>query len=702
MTQQPETKESPLGPQLNETALVGNSLRINTQIGAFLRKGRSHPRLLLSILALLCLLASWLMLSLTEDSPSESGTLAMPLLLTLAAANLSGGYFPVAEMLQGLRRRKFDVEFLMLLAAAAAILLQDFLESGLLLFLFSFSGALNDLAGKHMRQAVSQLKEYEPQQAAVLRDGQEFLTDVREIQPGDVISVWPGMRLALDGEIQKGTAYLDESMITGEGRPVKKGPGDAVYAGSLNGLETLQIQVTQTANSSQLQKIIQLIEKAQESSAPLQRRIDKITRIYVPGILVLTVLTFVIGLWQNGTVSLAAWPEALQRALIILVAASPCALVISTPTSVLCAIGAAARQKVLIKGGEYVELLSRVTAVIFDKTGTLTLGRPQVTRIIPCNGFTERELLATAGIAEQQSQHPFAQALMSMIRERGIALELPTTSQILEGKGVEATYSQNGQPAQSAVGNLRLLETFDLGASPELLGEVYKLESTGISVSLVMRRLITLEEEDQLSPWELMGMVGVADPVRPESRKAISALQQYGIRGVHMLTGDNQTVARQVATEVGIQNVHAGLLPEQKVNFLQELAKQKQPVAMVGDGFNDAPSLATAPVGIAMGIAGVGVTLETADVVLLTDNLNRLPFLFRLARAADRILAQNLFLSVASMVLLVTWAYVGWLEMVPFALPLPMAVIGHEGSTLLVVFNGLRLLAVSPQAQYSS
>ena len=660
--------------------------------------GQTHPRLVLSMLALFSLLASWIMQSQSSGVPTDSNVLAVPLIIALAGANLLGGYFPVADMVQGLRRKEFDIDFLMLLAAAAAILLQDFLESGLLLFLFALSGALQDFAGKHMRKAVSQLKEYEPQQAALLIEGKEILTDLHEIQPGDVISVWPGRRLALDGEIQKGTAYLDESMITGEGIPVKKGPGDEVYAGSLNGLETLQIQVTQAASSSQLQKIIQLIEQAQDSNVPLQRRIDKITRIYVPGILVLTAVTFGLGLWQNGAISLEAWHEALQRALIVLVAASPCALVISTPTSVLSAIGSAARQKILIKGGEFVELLARITTVVFDKTGTLTQGRPKVTRIVPRAGFTERELLATAGIAEQQSQHPFAQALMSTIQERGISLELPSSSQILEGVGVEATYSLAGQPAQSVVGSLRMLDSFDLETSFALLDEIREMESTGISVSLVMRRFIISENGGENHPWELLGFVGITDPMRPESRDAIAALQKSGITGLHMLTGDNQTVADRIAAEVGIQNVHAGLLPEQKVNILQEFARQSEPVAMVGDGFNDAPSLATAPVGIAMGIAGVGVTLETADVVLLTDNLNRLPFLIRLARSADRILAQNLFISIASMVLLVVWVYAGWLDLMPIVLPLPLAVIGHEGSTLLVVFNGLRLLAVSPQS----
>ncbi len=663
----------------------------------FRRFGRAHPQLLFALLALLCLLASWIMLQSTPHPLAGPNGPHIPLLLALAGANLLGGYYPVATMVQELRQRKFDIEFLMLLAAGGAILLQSFLESGLLLFLFALSGALQDFAGKHMRQAVSRLKEYEPQHATVLQAGQEVSTPVAAIRPGNIVAVWPGQRLALDGEVLQGTSYLDESMITGEGIPVKKEPGDEVYAGSLNGLETLQIRVTREASASQLQKIIQLIEQAQESSAPLQRRIDQITRYYVPGVLLATVLTLGLGLWLDGVADAAAREESLRRALIVLVAASPCALAISTPTSVLSAIGAAARQKILIKGGEFVELLARVDTIVFDKTGTLTRGRPQVTRLVPFSGFSERDILETAGMAEQQSQHPFAQALMLLVGERGIAPDLPTATQILEGVGVKAHGLLHGRPAVALVGNLHLLDSLELDPAPELLAEVDALEAAGISVSLVARRWLASRPAGTRPPWELLGLVGITDPVRPESRAAVAALRRAGMSEMHMLTGDNQTVAEQIATAVDIRNVHAGLLPDQKAQFLRELAGRNRQAAMVGDGFNDAPSLATAPVGIAMGMTGVGVALETADVVLLTDDLDRLPFLIRLARKADRILAQNLLLSVATMVFLVAWAYVGWFVPVPVTLPMPLAVVGHEGSTLLVVFNGLRLLTMSTQ-----
>ena len=698
MTREREASWSHSAPWEAKPAQPGSERTALEPMVRFLRFGRAHPQLVLALLALICLLASWIMLQDTPYPLTGPNGPHIPLLLTLAGAHLLGGYYPVAAMVQGLRRREFDIEFLMLLAVVGAILLQNFLESGLLLFLFALSGALHDFAGKHMRQAVSQLKEYEPQQAAVLKDGQEVLTPVEEIRPGNTVAVWPGQRLALDGEVLQGTSYLDESMITGEGTPVKKGLGDEVYAGSLNGLETLQIRVTREASASQLQKIIKLIEQAQESNVPLQRRIDQITRYYVPGVLVVTVLTFGLGVWLDGAASMAVWQEAFQRALIVLIAASPCALAISTPASVLSAIGAAARQKVLIKGGKFVELLARANTMVFDKTGTLTRGRPQVTRIVPLSGFSERDLLETAGMAEQQSQHPFAQALMSLIRERGIVLDLPVATQILEGIGVETNYLLHGEPALAVAGSLRLLDAFELEPAPELLAEADNLEAAGLSVSLVMRRYLASWTVETNPPWELLGLVGVSDPVRPESRAAIAALQRDGMTGIHMLTGDNQKVADRIAAEVGIQDVHAGLLPDQKVQLLQELADQNRQVAMVGDGFNDAPSLATAPVGIAMGMAGVGVTLETADVVLLTDNLNRLPFLIRLGRRADRILSQNLLISVTTMVFLVAWIYVGWFAQVPVTLPMPLAVVGHEGSTLLVVFNGLRLLTMSAKS----
>ncbi len=659
--------------------------------------GQAYPRLALSLLALPCLVASWIMLWNTPLSLTALNGRQAPLLLALASANLLAGYYPVTDMVQGLRHRKFDIEFLMLLAAVGAMLLQNFLESGLLLFLFALSGALQDFAGKHMRRAVSELKEYEPQQAMVLQDGQETPTPVTEIRPGNTIAVWPGQRLALDGEVLQGTSYVDESMITGEGVPVKKEPGDMVYAGSLNGLETLQIRVTREVGASQLQRIIALIEQAQESSAPLQRRIDKITRYYIPGVLAATVLTLGLGLWRDGTADIAAWRDAFQRALTVLVAASPCALAIATPTSVLSAIGAAARQQVLIKGGEFVEALARVNAIVLDKTGTLTRGHPHVMRVVPFSGVSERDVLETAGVAEQQSQHPFAQALMSLIRERGISLDRPVATQILDGIGMEAHYLWQGRPTVAVVGSLRLLETLALAPSAELQAAAVDMEAVGQSVSLVMRRYTTSDKAGTLPPWELLGLVGVTDPVRPESQAAIARLLRMGLTDIYMLTGDNPHVAHRIATEVGIRNVHAKLLPEQKVQILRDLKARKRQVAMVGDGFNDAPSLATAPVGIAMGVAGVGVALETADVVLLTDDLRRLPFLIRLTRTADRVLAQNLFVAIATMIVLVAWIYVNWLVQTRVTLSLPLAVVGHEGSTLLVVFNSLRLLLMSVQ-----
>ena len=689
------SKDPPAGA---DTTLAGaNSPALSRGI-RLLKFGRNHPRLVLSLFALCCLIASWIMLQGTPHPAFGPQGPNLPLLLILASANVLGGFYPVGALIQGLRKGEFDIDFLMLLAAVGAILLGDYWESGLLLFLFALSGALHDLAGKHMRRAVSQLKEYEPQEAALLRNGQEILTPVEEIRPGDTIVLWPGQRLALDGEVLQGTSYMDESMITGEGLPVKRGPGAKVFAGSLNGLEALQIRVTLEANASQLQKIIQLIERAQESSVPLQRRIDHITRYYVPGVLIVTALTLGLGLWLNGIASVEAWEEAFHRALVVLVAASPCALAISTPTSVLSAIGAAARQKILIKGGEFVELLSKVNTFVFDKTGTLTRGKPSVSRISPFPGFTELEVLETAGMAEQRSQHPFAQALISLIQERGISLDLPDSTQILDGIGIEAFYLRKGLPERAVAGSLRLLESLDIQPPPFVLAEAGKMEADGLSVALVLRKLVASGKVGTHPPWELLGLIGVTDPLRPESSAAVAALRRNGIDSIHMLTGDNQKVAGQIAAEAGIRDVHAGLLPEQKVSILQELAAQNRQVAMVGDGFNDAPSLATAPVGIAMGMAGVGVALETADVVLLTDDLNRLPFLIRLARRADRVLAQNLFISVATMVFLVAWVYVGWLTKAPVSLPLPLAVVGHEGSTLLVAFNGLRLLAMSAKS----
>lgn len=679
------------------TAEPSQNMALSAQpVHRILQWGHAYPRLLLSVLSLILLAAGW-WLARQPDGAAATG-LRLEHLLYLGLY-LAGGFFPVADLLPQLRRREFDIDILMVLAAAGAALLNTYLEGGLLLFLFTLSGALEQLAQNRMRHAIEQLKAYEVLGATVLADGREIRMDIEDVMPGDVVIVRPGQRIPVDGIVCQGTSHIDQSMITGESMPVRRTLGDDVYGGTLNGQDTLHVETRHTARESQLQKIIQLIAEAQESEAPRQRRITAFTRIYVPGVLALSGLTFGLGLMLAGREPDMAWdrafPSAFLRAITVLVAASPCALAISVPTSFLSAIGVAARHKVLIKGGEFVERLARVHAIVFDKTGTLTRGRPTVMRVQPLPGHAELELLCAAGVAEQHSDHPVASAMMAHIKARGIVLPPPTASRVIEGFGVEAHYREDGVETRVAVGNMRFCRQHR-ALSPAVQDIGMAMEEEGMTAAVVMRQTPARPESDTDTAWEVLGCFGVVDPVRPEAGQVICELRRIGIDNLHMLTGDNTRVARRIARELQLEHVHAELLPSQKVDILRTLDQAGQGVAMLGDGINDAPALATASVGIAMGTGSADVTLETADVVLLSDNLERLPFLIRLSRWAERILLQNLVFAVGTMLLMLVFIYTGWFTGSDRELPLAAAVVGHEGSTVVVVFNSLRLLTFRP------
>jgi len=613
-----------------------------------------HRELILSAVAGLLLLAGWL--AGRADAPRE---LWLGLLLASYAA---GGFYTVQEAWEGIRKRRFDIDSLMIVAAGGAAALGAWEEGALLLFLFSLGHALEHMAMERARKAIEALAELAPKTAIVQRDGKEIEVAVEALQPGDRVIVKPGQRLPADGLVTSGNSAVDQAPVTGESMPVEKQTGDKVFAGTINGEGALVVEVTKLASESTLARMVKMVAEAQEQISPTQRFTDRFEKIFVPVVLIGAVLLIALP-------PLFGYPfaESFYRAMAVLVAASPCALAIATPSAVLSGIARAARGGVLIKGGAHLENLGVLTAIAFDKTGTLTIGKPKVTDVVAV-GIDEAQLLSLAAAVESRSGHPLAQAVVTEAQGRGLTWAEAGEVESVNGKGVRADYS--GQ--KIAIGNVKM---FDGTAIPEAVQQhVSRLQSEGKSIMLI-----------QLN-GQFIGVLALADTPRESVKQVLDQLHQLGIQETIMLTGDNEGVARAIAAAVGLDEVKAGLLPEDKVQAMEELGQRYGQVAMVGDGVNDAPAMARASVGIAMGGAGTDVALETADVALMADDLSRLPFAVGLSRASRRIIRQNLYVSLGVVALLIpatlfSWAGIG------------MAVVVHEGSTLVVVINALRLLA---------
>lgn len=593
-----------------------------------------------------------------------------------------GGFYTLREAIDNLRRRKFAIDSLMLVAAAGAAMLGAFAEGALLLFLFSIGHALEGYAMGRARRAIEALSELAPDVATVLRNGSEEVVSVEQLVAGDVVRVRPNERLPADGFVIKGESSVDQAPVTGESIPVDKVPvpdravarakpdtvpaSSRVFAGTLNGEGALEVEVTRTAAQSTLSKIAQLVSEAENERSPTQRMTDKFERIFVPLVLALAfVLLFAF------TIIDEPFRDSFYRSMAVLVAASPCALAIATPSAVLSGIGRAARGGVLIKGGAALEDLGVLKAMAFDKTGTLTQGEPRITDIIPVAGIEEQELLATAVAIEKLSDHPLAQAI---VRDGGPRLgQTPVTeAQDLKsktGQGVTAKLGQDtvwiGKAEMFGVDGLEPLGSDATAAIAKLRGE----GRTTMAVRKGGRDL---------------GVIGLMDTPREGVRDALAQLRSLGIERMVMISGDHTKVAQSIAAEVGLDEAYGDLMPEDKVEIIAKLSREAK-VAMVGDGVNDAPAMAKATVGIAMGAAGSDVALETADVALMADDLGHLPFAVGLSRQSRRIIRQNVFVSLGVVALLVPATILG--------LGIGPAVVMHEGSTLLVVFNALRLLA---------
>ncbi|MCL4294595.1 MAG: cadmium-translocating P-type ATPase [Anaerolineae bacterium] len=580
-------------------------------------------------------------------------------------AYLAGGYDIATHAIPGLLKGKFDTDVLMLAAAAGAAILGEWLEGAFLLFLFSLGHAGEHYALDRARNAVNALGQLMPKTAQVKHGDQIVEEKVESLQVGDVVVVRPGDRLPVDGQIVRGNSAIDQSSITGESVPVKKGENDEVFAGTINQDAALEIKVTKLAKDNTLSRVMQMVAEAQSQQSPTQQFTQRFTAKFVPAVLIVTLLIIIV----PPLVGWMPFAQSFYRAMLLLVAASPCALALGTPAAVLAGIAQAARNGVLIKGGVHLENLGSLKVMAFDKTGTLTEGKFAVTDIVPLNG-TADQLLRIAAAVEQQSNHPLAQAVVRAAQVKQIDLPVAGGLENVPGLGVRSAV--NGQPV--LIGSLKLFaETDGHRLDPVLAKTMERLEAEGRSTMAVSHN------------GNFLGVLGLADAPRPGINETMAELRHQGIQHLVMLTGDNRDVAQRIAGTVGMTDVRAELLPEHKLEAIKKLQANYGSIAMTGDGVNDAPALATATVGIAMGGAGTAVALETADVALMGDDLGKLPFAVGLSRASRAIIQQNLAVSLGVIGLLIITSVLGLVQ-------LSGAVVLHEGSTIVVVLNALRLL----------
>jgi len=594
-------------------------------------------------------------------------------------AYIAGGAFGLKGGIEALRERAIDVDLLMVLAAIGAAIVGAPFEGAMLLFLFSLSNVLQAFAIGRTRDAIRALMKLRPTRALARRGSRLELTPIDRIVVGDRIFVRPGERIALDGVVVEGESAVDQSSITGESMPVFKKPGDRVFAGAINQRGSLEVRVTRLATDSTIARLIKLVEEAQSEKARTQRMLDKAERYYAAGVLAFTALMIALPPLLFGE----PFESAFYRAMTLMVVASPCALVISTPATILSAIGNGARKGILFKGGAHLEQAAGIRAVAFDKTGTLTEGKPRVTDIIvtPASEIDdwsgrESDLLALAAAVEAKSEHPVAHAIVNEAKARNLGAGAPVATGFIARPGLGVSATVNGSII--AIGSPRYFEALDCMACSSAAREVERLQREGKTAMLVAR----LSEERHSA--QVLGVIAVADRLRPGALDVVRELRQMGLRTV-MLTGDNAAVAQAIAAQAGVDEYHADLLPEDKLRFIRQMA-QHGAVAMVGDGINDAPALAAATVGIAMGAAGTDVALETADIVLMSDDLSNIPYVISLSRKAQRTVTQNLVFAGAVIVIMLAAA-------LGIQIPLPLGVVAHEGSTVLVSLNGLRLLA---------
>ena len=618
---------------------------------------KENREIVFSLIAGLLVLIGWL----GETFFGLPVTIATTLFIT---AYIFGGWDISQHAWHAIKEKHFDTDLLMVMAALGAAALGEFAEGALLLYLFSLGHALEERALDRARAAVRALADLAPKIALVRRDGKEQELPVESLQLDDLVIVRPGVRIPVDGVISNGNSGVDQASVTGESMPVDKVPGDQVFASTVNGEGALEVKVTRLAKDSTLARVMKMVEEAQAQKSPTQQTVEKFERIFVPAVLIVTGLIIILP-------PLFGFPfrESFLRAMTLLVAASPCALALGTPASILAGVAQAARNGVLVKGGAHLENLGRLKAIAFDKTGTVTHGRPEVTdmAVFPASGWKESDVVSLAAGAESRSAHPLAQAVVRSAQ--GLPVSVVDEVESLTGRGLRAV--SNGKTIW--IGNRKLMDEAMVTHSAEALQKADSFQQAG-------KTLMWIAEDKTV-----IGIIALADTLRHEAAPTMKALKGMGVAHTIMLTGDNTRSASAIAKEIGLTEFRAELMPEDKLIIIRDLVKEYGQVAMIGDGVNDAPALANATVGIAMGGAGTDVALETADVALMGDDLSKLPFAVGLGRATRNIIVQNLFISLGVIALLIITSLTGIVS-------IGIAILFHEGSTLVVVANALRLL----------
>ncbi|SFW41796.1 Cd2+/Zn2+-exporting ATPase [Sinomicrobium oceani] len=596
-----------------------------------------------------------------------------------------GGFYAAKEAFEKIQKKEFEIDFLMLVAAIGAAILGKWAEGSLLLFLFSLGHALEHYAMNKARNSIKALGNLSPKTALVRRDRQNEEVPVEQLQIGDIIIVKPNSKIAADGVVVKGKSSVNQASITGESIPVDKIPAaqheqltdfahvpqeSKVFSGTINGNSALEVRVLKLSSDSTLSRLVALVSEAETKKSPTQQFTKKFERIFVPSVVVLVVL-----LCFAFLVIDEPFAASFYRAMTVLVAASPCALAISTPSAVLSGVARAAQTGILIKGGKALENLGSLSAIAFDKTGTLTRGEPKLIHAIPFEGVSGTDFLNTVLAVERQSDHPLARAISrdinNMPGQSGTDTQEASDIEALQGKGIKAKY--RGETVY--IGNPPLFEDdLQLVLDKNIKGKIREFQEQG-HTTMLARKGDTF-----------LGILTLMDTPRETAKNTLQQLKNIGIRRMVMLTGDNQNVANTIAAQIGLTDAYGDLLPEDKVEAVKKLREKEAQIAMVGDGVNDAPAMANSTVGIAMGAAGSDVALETADIALMNDRLDKLPFVIALSRKSRQIIRQNLLISLGIVLFLIPSAMIGFTGIGP-------TVAIHEGSTLLVVFNALRLLA---------
>ena len=633
-----------------------------------------HGRLIMTVMSGMLLLAAFLthwvlhgsLLDAFAGGHDGTHTFPLPVTLLYLGSVVCGAWYVLPKALLAARRLRPDMNFLMIVAVVGAITIGELFEAATVAFLFALSLLLEHWSVERARNAIGALLDLSPPTARYLCPDHGTIHEkpVGEVPLGAIVHVRPGEKIPLDGEVVKGISSVNQAPITGESMPVSKQLGDEVYAGTINQDGALEFRTTRAANDTTLARIIHMVESAQSRRAHSQQWVDRFSAYYTPAMMILAVSLAVL----LPLLTMASWSEGVYRALVILVIACPCALVISTPVSIVSALTASARNGVLIKGGIFLETAGRIKVLALDKTGTLTQGKTQVQQIVPLSGHSERELLERAAALEAASEHPLARAILQKARELGVEVIPAEHYQAIRGKGGEGSIGGR----QFWIGSHRMMH--EKGQeTPEIHAKAEELEDAGHTVVAIG------------NDTHICGLISIADSLRENVSQIIKDIKKAGVRWVIMLTGDNQGTAKAIAMEAGIDEYRCELLPEDKVEAIGHLVREYKEVAMVGDGVNDAPAMASATFGIAMGAMGTDAALETADVALMSDDLSKLPWLIRHSRRTLRNIQQNIIFALGLKLVFIVLTLFGLAS-------LWMAIAADTGATLLVVFNSLRLL----------